>query len=224
MAQMSAQTQVQSASEGALKANQDLDDQILRQLLCSVEGNAHVSQRQLSHELGIALGSVNWYLKRCINKGFIKISQVPLKRYMYFITPQGIEEKGRLTAQYLKWSLDFFRLGREEASMLLAECARCGHKRIILAGNSDFAEIFIMSAIDYPVRIEAIFDATQKEGRRLRTPVTAILPQDAEAVYILTEISQPQLVWDSLRSRGVSTDAIIIPRLLNFRPQEKGQP
>lgn len=216
---MSAETRVQHATEEAIKGHQDLDDQILRQILCSVEGNAQVSQRQLSRELGIALGSVNWYLKRCINKGLIKISQVPLKRYMYFLTPQGMEEKGRLMGQYLKWSLDFFRLGREEASSILADCALRGRQKIILAGNSDFAEIFIMSAIDYPVTIQSIFDATRKEGKRLRATVTGVISSDADITYILTEITHPQFIWDKLIAHGVSKDMIIIPRLLNFRPQ-----
>ncbi len=216
---MSAEAQLQNAAEEATRENHDLDDRILRQILCSVEGNSRVSQRQLSRELGIALGSVNWYLKRCINKGLIKISQVPLKRYMYFLTPQGMEEKGRLMGQYLKWSLDFFRLGREEASAILGDCALRGRHKIILAGNSDFAEIFIMSAIDYPVTIQAIFDAGRKDGKRLRTQVTCVLPQDADITYIVTEITQPQFVWDKLVAHGVPEDAIIIPRLLNFRPQ-----
>ncbi len=219
---MSIETQLQTVTAEPIKADQDLDDRILRQILCSVEGNAQVSQRQLSRELGIALGSVNWYLKRCINKGFIKISQVPLKRYMYFLTPQGMDEKGRLMGHYLKWSFDFFRLGREEASTILMECARRGHKNLLLAGSSDFAEIFIMSAIDYPVSINAIFDPTQKEGKRLRTPVTNMVSLDKSAVYILTEITHPQRIWDHLRRCGVAADAIIVPRLLNFRPQGEG--
>lgn len=216
---MSTETQIQNAAEDALKENHDLDDRILRQILCSVEGNAKVSQRQLSRELGIALGSVNWYLKRCMNKGLIKISQVPLKRYMYFLTPQGMEEKGRLMGHYLKWSLDFFRLGREEASAILGDCAARGQKMIILAGNSDFAEIFIMSAIDYPVSIQAIFDANLKDGKRLRTPVISALPTDVDITYIITEITHPQFVWDKLVAHGVQPQSIIIPRLLNFRPQ-----
>lgn len=219
---MTAETQVQNAAEEAIRENHDLDDRILRQILCSVEGNAQVSQRQLSRELGIALGSVNWYLKRCINKGLIKISQVPLKRYMYFLTPQGMEEKGRLMGHYLKWSLDFFRLGREEASAILGDCALRGRHKIILAGNSDFAEIFIMSAIDYSVTIQAIFDAEHKDGKRLRTRVAGVLPDDGNVTYIVTEIAHPQSVWDKLIAHGVPQDDIIIPRLLNFRPKTEG--
>lgn len=216
---MTAEANLQTVAEQLAPEDQGLDDRIVRQLLCSVDGNAQVSQRQLSRELGIALGSVNWYLKRCINKGLIKISQVPLKRYMYFLTPQGMEEKGRLMGQYLKWSLDFFRLGREEASAILHDLAQRGYDKVILAGNSDFAEIFIMSAMDFPVSIHAIYDAGRKDGKRLRTPIISALPDDKGVAYIMTEITHPQFIWDHLKSAGVKEEHIVIPKLLNFRPK-----
>jgi DNA-binding MarR family transcriptional regulator len=195
-----------------------VDYQILRQILCSVEGNAKLSQRQLSGELGIALGSVNWYLKRCLNKGLIKISQAPLKRYAYYLTPKGMEEKGRLMAQYLKWSLDFFRLGREESAAILSRCIAQGHKEIILVGNSDLAEIFIMSAIDLHVKIHAIYEAGQKSSKRLHVPIVGTLPKTIQYVYILTDLSDPQKTYDLMRAQGIEEKSIMIPELLYFRP------
>lgn len=199
----------------------ELDDQVMRQLLCLVEENAQLSQRQLSGELGIALGSVNWYLKRCLSKGLIKISQAPLKRYMYYLTPKGMEEKGRLMAQYLKWSLDFFRLGREESCDILSRCAAQGRRDIVLAGNSDMAEIFIMSAVDFSVSIHAIYEAGHKAGKRLGVLVIGELPADIKPVYILTDMISPQKTWDTLRQQGIAEDSIIIPNLLYFRPASK---
>lgn len=218
---MAAETQTGKQAVKAVAA-EDLDEQILRQLLCSVEGNAQLSQRQLSGELGIALGSVNWYLKRCLNKGLIKISQAPLKRYVYYLTPKGMEEKGRLMAQYLKWSLDFFRLGREESAAILSRCAAQGHKEIILAGNSDLAEIFIMSAMDLPVAITAIYEAGQKNTKRLRVPVISALQKNMQGIYVLTDLTSPQKTWNALRAHGIEEKSIIIPELLYFRPAKEG--
>ncbi len=216
---MSSKAQIENQAEKTVCAD-SFNDHILRQILCSVENNAQLSQRQLSKELGIALGSVNWYLKRCINKGFIKISQVPFKRYMYYLTPQGMDEKGRLIAQYLKWSLDFFRMGRQESSEILARCASREQLDVVLAGNSDLAEIFIMSAVDSPVRIHMIYETDQKENSRLRTPIMGMLPAETR-IYILTDLSRPQKMWDSLRASGIPAESIIIPNLLYFRPANK---
>ena len=46
-------------------------------LLESVERGGEQSQRRLALELGIALGLVNAYLKRCINKGLVKVRHAP---------------------------------------------------------------------------------------------------------------------------------------------------
>jgi DNA-binding transcriptional regulator LsrR (DeoR family) len=66
---------------------------IMLGLLDSVERNSGQSQRHLASELGIALGLVNAYLKRCMNKGLVKVSQAPTRRYVYYITPQCFAEK-----------------------------------------------------------------------------------------------------------------------------------
>lgn len=196
-----------------------LDEQIVRQILCSVDGNAELSQRQLSGELGIALGSVNWYLKRCINKGLIKISQAPLKRYMYYLTPHGFDEKSRLMAQYLRWSFDFFRLGREQSSQTFERCLAQGNKNVILIGDSDLAEIFILSSMDYDVHVGAIFDPDARNDQRLKVPVikTMEIKDSIDQVLILTALNQQQQICDALAAQGIKTENIIIPGLLNFR-------
>ena len=63
----------------------------------------------MAGDLGIALGLANAYLKRCVKKGLIKVSQVPANRYAYYLTPKGFAEKSRLTAEYLSVSFNLFR-------------------------------------------------------------------------------------------------------------------
>ena len=54
---------------------------ILMSLLDAVEQDRAHSQRHLAAELGIALGLVNAYLKRCVKKGLVKVRQAPARRY-----------------------------------------------------------------------------------------------------------------------------------------------
>ena len=72
---------------------------IVLSVLTSIERDSTITQRKLANELGIALGLANAYLRRCVRKGLIKMSQVPLNRYAYYLTPQGFSEKSRLTAE-----------------------------------------------------------------------------------------------------------------------------
>ena len=76
------------------------EERIVLDLLNSVDDGAQ-SQRRIAEELGIALGLVNAYLKRCIKKGYVKVSEAPARRYAYYLTPKGFAEKSRLTVQYL---------------------------------------------------------------------------------------------------------------------------
>src|SRR3546814_20398762 len=85
-------------------------------MLDVIETRDHVTQRSLAGELGIALGLTNIYLKRCINKGLIKVRKAPARRYAYYVTAKGFSEKARLTSEYLTRSLSLFRLAREDCS------------------------------------------------------------------------------------------------------------
>src|SRR5689334_4018081 len=100
-----------NAAEGDMSPS---EAQITLGMLTAVEGNSGVTQRTLARELGIALGLTNTYIKRCVNKGLIKVTHIPAKRYAYYLTPKGFSEKSRLTAQYLTHSFNFFRIARAQ--------------------------------------------------------------------------------------------------------------
>src|ERR1039458_244709 len=93
----------------ALRNHEAENERIVLGLLESVERDGAQSQRKLAADLGIALGLVNAYLKRCVTKGLVKMSEVPTRRYAYYLTPKGFAEKSRLTVDYLASTLVFFR-------------------------------------------------------------------------------------------------------------------
>ena len=76
------------------------------QILKSLEKDPNYTQRQLSKDLDISLGNVNYCLKNLIEKGFVKINNFRKSKnktqYSYLLTPQGIEEKSRLTIEFIK--------------------------------------------------------------------------------------------------------------------------
>jgi DNA-binding MarR family transcriptional regulator len=72
---------------GASKPADAEKTRIMLGLLESVERGEAQTQRRLASELGVALGLVNAYLKRCINKGLVKVREVPARRYAYYLTP-----------------------------------------------------------------------------------------------------------------------------------------
>ena len=142
-------------------------------LLNALEEDGSITQRRLASELGIALGLVNAYLKRCVTKGLIKVQQIPSRRYTYYLTPKGFAEKSRLTASYLIYSFDFFRQARASCEDALDHAARLNWRRIALMGVSDLAEIAVVCAIDRRVKIVAVIDATTASSRLAGVPVVA---------------------------------------------------
>src|SRR5574341_171622 len=90
------------------------------QLLEAIGQNPRVTQAGLATQLGIAVGTVNWYLKRLIARGFVKIQRMQRKRLLYLITPRGLAEKSRLGVLYMQASLQLYRQTRAQAIELLS--------------------------------------------------------------------------------------------------------
>jgi EPS-associated MarR family transcriptional regulator len=102
-----------------------LDPSTRYQLLKILENNPKLSQRELAIELGISVGKVNFCLKALIEKGLLKTNNFRNSKnklaYMYLLTPKGIEEKARITVEYLKWKLQQYEELRQEIEELQRE-------------------------------------------------------------------------------------------------------
>src|ERR1700722_2906305 len=141
------------------------NEQIVLGLLSSVETDGARSQRHIAAELGIALGLVNAYLRRCVKKGLVKVQDAPARRYAYYLTPQGFAEKSRLTVQYLSDSFSFFRKAKDDCTRVFEEAAARGLTRLVLAGRSDLAEIAILCAVEVGATVVAIVDPPSEGSR-----------------------------------------------------------
>ena len=91
-------------------------------LLRKIEVNPECTQRELSKEMGVSLGKVNYCIKKLTEKGWIKLTnfkQNPNKvGYFYILTPRGIEEKARLTFSFLKRKIKEYEILKDEINKL----------------------------------------------------------------------------------------------------------
>lgn len=147
------------------------DDRILLGILESVERGDDHSQRRLASELGVALGLVNAYVKRCVRKGLMKVSTAPRRRYVYYLTPQGFAEKSRLTARYFAYSFTLFRQAKSDCIAVFRQAHANGYNRVVLAGVSDVAEIAMICALESGIQIIAVIDAASSLTRFVGVPV-----------------------------------------------------
>lgn len=104
------------------KVLKSLDPDLHFRALHMLAEDPELTQRELAQKLGISLGSVNYCLKALIEIGHIKagnFSKNPYKSvYLYLLTPQGISEKTKLTADFLKRKmLEYHVLKKEIVSI-----------------------------------------------------------------------------------------------------------
>ena len=109
--------------------NKDIHLDLLRKL----EANPEYTQRELSQEMGVSLGKINYCMKKLIEKGSVKLSNFnknPNKvGYAYILTPKGIEEKTRLTFAFLKIKLEEYKILKDEISKLKQDTEKLKSKQ-----------------------------------------------------------------------------------------------
>lgn len=201
---------------GAFPSESGEDSRIVLGVLNSVEDGA-TSQRRIASELGVALGLVNAYLKRCVKKGLVKVSEAPTRRYAYYLTPHGFAEKSRLTVEYLSSSFSFFRLARAECVQVFATAKARNFQNLVLRGRSDLAEVAILSAIESGVSVLAVIDgdaAPSPFAGKEVLPAYESLSVPFDAV-IITDVRNPRELYDEA-VRLFGADRVLAPKLLGL--------
>lgn len=105
-----------------------LSDEYRYKILKRLESDPEISQRELAGELGISLGRVNYCVQALIEKGLVKAKNFRnsknKKGYAYLLTPRGIEDKARITMEFLKIKLAEHEALTKEIHRLQAEAGQ----------------------------------------------------------------------------------------------------
>ena len=92
------------------------------QILKSLEQDPNYTQRQLSKDLDLSLGKVNYCLRSIVEKGFVKIDNFKNNKnksqYSYLLTPKGIEEKAKLTMEFIRIKTQEYEQLKDEIESL----------------------------------------------------------------------------------------------------------
>ncbi len=138
-------------------------------LLESIEANPDITQATLADQLGVAVGTVNWHIKRLVEKGYVKVKRAQRKKLRYIITPSGIALRARLTVQYIEWSMMLYRKTRERVSKLLGELKDDGYQRIRIKvsdqGPDDIMDICRLTCLELGVDVVEDPDVPMLEVR-----------------------------------------------------------
>jgi DNA-binding MarR family transcriptional regulator len=164
------------------------------QFLEELEKNPIVSQRELSHRFGIALGVTNACLKRMARKGWIRIRDLNPRRMGYYLTPKGILEKTRLTIHLISFRVQHYSELKKVIADRLLEIQHQGMHRIVFYGVSDEMEVAYITLQGVNLRLVGIVDDDEKVRSGITfgyeiEPVSRVQELNPDAVLItsLTE-------------------------------------
>jgi len=191
-------------------------------LLNTVEEDIALTQRRVAADLGIALGLANALIRRCVRKGLIKVTNAPAGRYMYYMTPKGFAEKSRLTAEYLKTSLNFFRQARDEMSAVIGEADARGWQRVALVGAGELAEIATLAARESRIELVCVVDPAANRPTVFGVPVVATAHGAAGCDgVIVTDVSAPRAVFEHA-CEAFGAERVLAPPMLRVRRRRGG--
>ena len=134
-------------------------------LLEQVEHDPDVNQSALASQLGVAVGTVNWHLKRLIAKGYVKVQRAERKKLRYIITPEGIALRARLTVDYIERSFDLYHKTRQRVKDHLQTARAAGFNRVRIRGDGDVADICRLSCLEQGFAVVQDEDVPELELR-----------------------------------------------------------
>ena len=122
-------------------------------ILEQIEKEPDTTQATLAEMVGVAVGTVNWHLKRLVAKGFVKVKRAERKKLKYIITPEGIALRARLLVDYIQSSMELYRLVRERSLKAIKTVKKEGVNTICLLGEGEVAEILKLTCLEQGVHI-----------------------------------------------------------------------
>jgi DNA-binding MarR family transcriptional regulator len=136
-------------------------------LLEEIEHDPDVTQANLAAQLGVAVGTVNWHLKRLISKGYVKVKRLQRRKLRYIITPEGLAFRAHLAVNYIETSMRLYRKTRLHVRELLSQVQEAGYNQIFIEGDGDIGDIIRLTCMEQGMRV--VEPGRSEQGSRLPT-------------------------------------------------------
>ncbi len=136
-------------------------------LLEKIETDPDVTQADLATQLGVAVGTVNWHLKRLISKGYVKVMRAERRKLRYIITPEGLAKRALLTVDYIEQQFLLYRRIRAKVKDTITALKQDGHFQIRIEGEGDVADICRLSCLEQGMQVVSDGSAPVLEVRNL---------------------------------------------------------
>ena len=122
-------------------------------LLENIERDPDVTQADLATQLGVAVGTINWHLKRLVEKGYVKVKRAERRKLKYIITPEGLALRARLMVDYVEQQFNLYRRIRQKVKDAAIQLCSEGYEQVRLVGEGDVADICRLTCIEQGLEI-----------------------------------------------------------------------
>ena len=157
-----------------------IDERELR-IIEEISQHKNLTQRKISHKLGLSLGMTNIILKRLASKGYIKVKGLNRRKVQYILTPKGFTEKTKRSYRYfLKTIHSLQEMKKKIQHLILVECKK-GKTHFVVLGEGELADIVELSLKN--------LDKSEIEYRR----ISRLEDIDGSKAVILLAESKPEL-------------------------------
>ncbi len=110
------------------------------QILKTVEADSSVSQRKLSSQMELNVASVNFALKRLIQKGFVTKEGENPRRVKYHITEEGLRKKTQLAYKFFDRNIPYYNEVRNDIEARILKATDGKKISIAIYGASELSE------------------------------------------------------------------------------------
>jgi DNA-binding MarR family transcriptional regulator len=132
-------------------------------LLENIERDPDVTQLSLAAQLGVAVGTVNWHIKRLIDKGYVKVKRAERRKLRYIITPEGIALRARLTVDYVEQQFLLYRNTRQRVKEHIEKIRQAGFDCVRILGEGDVADICRLTCLEQGMTVSTDLDSPALE-------------------------------------------------------------
>ncbi len=122
-------------------------------LLEEIEQDPDINQSALAVQLGVAVGTVNWHLKRLIEKGAIKVKRATRRKLRYIITTEGLALRARLTLDFVQQSFKLYRLMRSRAQAIIPQIKEAGFQAVRIQASGDAEDVIRLTCLENQIAV-----------------------------------------------------------------------
>jgi DNA-binding MarR family transcriptional regulator len=156
-------------------------------MLEKIEYDPDITQANLAAQLGVAVGTVNWHLKRLVAKGYVKVKRAQRRKLRYIITPEGLAFRARLTVNFIDQSMQLYRLIRSRVLEAVKDVKLAGYDSVRIVGDGDIADICRLTCIEQGL---AITNSEQAPLLELNDLKVTLYMEDTSEQYVTAAESQ----------------------------------